>query len=39
MHVVDCSKTIQNKKAFKAYQALANGFLKFVATTFVAPEQ
>jgi len=38
MRVVDCSKTIQNQKAFEAYMALVNGFLKFVATTSIAPE-
>jgi hypothetical protein len=37
--VVDRSKTVQNQKAFEAYQALANGFLKCISMTFVAPEQ
>jgi len=37
--VVDRSNNIQNQKAFEAYQALVNGFLKCIATTLVALEQ
>jgi hypothetical protein len=37
--VVDHSNTIQNQKAFEAYQALVNGFLKCIATTLVALER
>jgi len=36
--VIDRSKTIQNQKAFEAYQVLANGFLKCVSTTFAVLE-
>jgi hypothetical protein len=37
-HVVDRSKTAQNRKAFEPYQALANRFFEMPLMTFVAPE-
>jgi hypothetical protein len=38
-HVVDRSKTAQNRKAFEPYQALANRFFEMPLMTFVAPER
>ena len=37
--VVDCSKTVQNQKAFEPYQALANRLFGMPSTTFVAPDR
>jgi hypothetical protein len=37
--VVDRSKTVQNRKAFEPYQALANRLFEMPSMTFVALEQ